>query len=382
MPLKDEGYFVRDYLMPVKTLDIGTFLEQAREVPVADVRTPAEYHKGHIPGAANLPLFTNAERAVIGTLYKQEGREVAIRKGLELAGPKLTGFIRQAEKIAPQKRLLLHCWRGGMRSEALAWLLDFYGFETAVLCRGYKAFRRRVLSSFEQKLPLLILGGLTGSGKTAVLQELSALGEQVIDLEALACHCGSAFGSMGRDEQPSQEQFENNLFRQIQAIDPSRPVWMEDESANIGRIILPKPLRVQMRQAQLIRMDVPAEYRLNLLVEQYGKLDPGFLKEAIEKIRKRLGPVQTSEALAAVDGDRVDEAARIVLCYYDKTYHTGLKCRDPQQIRPVSLEDTDAARNAPVILEAGRQLMRKTNNEPNNQSDKANQLFARSRVRL
>src|ERR1700759_4202769 len=169
-------------------------------MPIADVRTPAEFAHGHIPGAFNLPLFSNEERVLVGTTYKQVGKEAAILLGFDLTGAKWSGFIREALEIAPKKKIALHCWRGGMRSGAMAWALDLYGFDVYLLTRGYKHYRRRGLDTFAEKLNIRILGGLTGSGKTKVLHQLKSLGEQVIDLEDLAQHQGSAFGSMNSME--------------------------------------------------------------------------------------------------------------------------------------------------------------------------------------
>ena len=184
-------------------------------VPLADVRTPAEFAHGHVPGAFNLPLFSDEERVSIGTTYKQVGKEAAILLGFDLTGPKWSGFIKQALEMAPEKKIAVHCWRGGMRSGAMAWALDIYGFEVYQVEGGYKQYRRWVLDQFEATYALFILGGMTGSGKTRILHELRSLGQQVIDLEELAQHRGSSFGSMNKLVQPTQEQFENNLASEL-----------------------------------------------------------------------------------------------------------------------------------------------------------------------
>ncbi|MES1159589.1 MAG: rhodanese-like domain-containing protein, partial [Bacteroidota bacterium] len=149
--------------------------------PVADVRTPAEFEQGHIPGAFNLPLFSNEERVQVGTTYKQQSREAAILLGFDLAGPKWSGFIQQALQKAPSWKITLHCWRGGMRSGAMAWALDLYGFQVYLVEGGYRNYRRWVLRQFEKAWNLWVIGGLTGSGKTKMLHQLRDLGEQVLD---------------------------------------------------------------------------------------------------------------------------------------------------------------------------------------------------------
>jgi len=153
----------------LKYLPINEFISSFKDGALIDVRTPAEFEKGHIPEAKNLPLFSDEERAIIGTIYKQIGRQPAILKGLEITGPKMKEFVKQAEALAGESnKLFLYCWRGGMRSGGMAWLFDLYGFEVYTLKRGYKAFRNYALSSFDTKKNVLILGGKTGSGKTPI----------------------------------------------------------------------------------------------------------------------------------------------------------------------------------------------------------------------
>src|SRR5579863_3083778 len=195
----------------IKNIAIESFVQLDNSIPVVDVRTPAEFVQGHIVGAYNIPLFSDDERVQVGTTYKLLGREQAILLGFDLTGAKWSGFIKQALEIAPDKKIALHCWRGGMRSGAMAWALNLYGFDVYLLEGGYKKYRRWVLDQFEQKYNLLILGGMTGSGKTQILHQLRGLGQQVIDLEDLAQHQGSSYGTMNKLVQPSQEQFENDL---------------------------------------------------------------------------------------------------------------------------------------------------------------------------
>jgi tRNA 2-selenouridine synthase len=218
----------------------------AETVPVIDVRTPLEFMHARIPGAFNLPIFSNDERVKVGTCYKQKGREQAILLGFDLTGSKWSGFIKEALKIAPEKKILVHCWRGGMRSGAMAWALNLYGFEVFLLEGGYKRYRNWVLEQFKKTYSILILGGMTGSGKTKTLQQLKKLSHQIIDLEDLAQHQGSSYGSMGMLNQPGQEQFENLLARELNKVDTNIPLWLEDESLSIGRCFIPNSIFHQM----------------------------------------------------------------------------------------------------------------------------------------
>lgn len=340
----------------IKNIPVNALLQLDKTIPIADVRTPAEFEQGHIAGAFNIPLFTNEERVKVGTTYKQVGREEAILLGFDLTGPKWSGFIKQALEIAPGKKIALHCWRGGMRSGAMAWALNLYGFDVYLLEGGYKRYRNWVLNKFGEKFSIKILGGLTGSGKTQVLQRLKESGEQVIDLEELAQHQGSSYGSMNAMTQPTQEQFENNLAAKLCAIDPQRPLWLEDESLTIGTRAIPNGLFHQMRDAPVIAVQVPLDDRVSLLLEEYGSLDKQFLKDCTQKIWKRLGPEQTKNAIAAIDDDRMADFIRIVLVYYDKTYRIGLSKRRPESITAMECAGTDAAINAALILDHQNQV--------------------------
>ncbi len=334
----------------INTLSISEFLQRGKTIPVADARTPLEFEQGHISGAFNIPIFSNEERVQVGTTYKQIGREQAILLGLDLAGCKWSGFIKQALEIAPDKKIGLHCWRGGMRSGAMAWALNLYGFEVYLLEGGYKKYRRWVLDKFTEQFPIFILGGMTGSGKTQVLEELRKQGEQSIDLEGLAQHQGSSYGSMDKLTQPTQEQFENDLATQLDEIDKEKPVWLEDESITIGKRFIPNPLWHQMRQATVFNMVVPLEERINFLVQEYGILNKQFLIDSTERIAKRLGPEQCRDAVLAIKEERIKDFIRIVLFYYDKTYRLGQGKRIPDTIHEVICGNTASAINAKNIL--------------------------------
>lgn len=347
----------------ISTLLIDKYLELAKTVPLVDVRTPLEFEQGHISGAYNLPIFTNEERVQVGTCYKQRGREEAILLGLDLTGPKWSSFIKEALEFAPDKKIAIHCWRGGMRSGAMAWVLNLYGFDVFLLDGGYKQYRRWVLDIFSESFSLLILGGMTGSGKTKLLRVLVTEGEQVIDLEDLAQHQGSVYGSMGKLIQPTQEQFENNLASALHKVDKTRPLWLEDESVTIGKRVIPNALWQQMRTAEVIKLVVPLEERVQFLVNEYGKLDKFFLSESTQRISKRLGPEQTKSALLAIEEERMTDFIRLVLVYYDKMYQVGQNKRAIERTYEVKCDDSaNPNQNVIRILETVQLINLESNN--------------------
>ncbi|WP_316836083.1 tRNA 2-selenouridine(34) synthase MnmH [Pedobacter nutrimenti] len=341
----------------VQQIAIGDFLRLHASMPLVDVRTPAEFLHGHIPDAFNIPLFTNEERVSVGTTYKQIGREQAILLGFDLTGNKWSGFIQEALKIAPEKKIAVHCWRGGMRSGAMAWALGLYGFEVYVIIGGYKSYRRWAHKQFEKEYNLKVLGGMTGSNKTNILHQLKSLNEQAIDLEDLAQHQGSSYGTMNHMVQPSQEQFENNFAFELSLLDIGKQIWVEDESLTIGKRCIPKPFWNQMRSSGLINLEVPLEQRIQKLALEYGKLDKDFLVECTERIRKRLGPEQTKQAIQAIQENRMEDFVGLVLVYYDKTYRTGLGKRDIDRVFSLPLEQDSPELNARKILAFTKSIM-------------------------
>ncbi len=339
-------------------LPIEEFMERAGEHPVIDVRSPAEFENGHIPGAHNVPLFDNDERAKVGTAYKQIGRQKAIEIGFELVGPKLKSFISKIQEITsalqtPGSQLptvLVHCWRGGMRSANFAHLLNVYGFKTHTLEKGYKAYRNFVLKSFEKKANIVIVGGETGSGKTEILNKISLKGEQVIDLEKIANHKGSAFGALGEKPQPTQEQFENDLALCLNKLDLSKRTWMEDESHSIGRCYIPNPVWERMKEAPILRVSIPKQERIERLMNDYGSFSKEELGNCIRNIERRLGPQHAKHALEELEKGNLREVADITLTYYDKAYNYNHEKRNMKDVFFIECETADAKQNADKIV--------------------------------
>ena len=309
-------------------IGIEDFLRDRDAWQIIDVRSPGEFISGHIPGAVNIPLFTDEERARVGTIYTQVSPENAFREGLQIAGLKMTHLVDSVEPFTkiPGKEILVHCWRGGKRSKAVQWLFNFSGSRCTRLDGGYKQFRGALQSFFNSDaFDIRILGGCTGSGKTEILAEMARLGEQVIDLEAYAHHKGSAFGSIGEEPQPTTEQFENNLFIAFLSLDPRRPIWLENESKSIGKVNIPDGLWDIMRKSMLYTIDVDKDIRLDRALRYYSEpIDVGVLKSAFERIYKRIGGLDYQSAIKALDEGDLRQAASIALKYYDKAYNFQL----------------------------------------------------------
>ena len=335
--------------MPIQKLTIEEFLALAQQYLVLDVRSPGEYTHAHMPGAHNLSLFSDEERKAVGTAYKQQSREAAIKIGLDFFGVKMKVMLEEVESLFVDRKsltakstnnILVHCWRGGMRSAGVAWLLDLYGFNVYTLVGGYKAYRKWVLAQFNKSYDIRIIGGYTGSAKTLLLHELEKQGQVIIDLEGLANHKGSAFGALGEKPQPKQEMFENILANSLQLavgnlqsaesndLHPASGIWLEDESQRIGNLQIPMSLWYTMRRSPVYFLDIPFEARLKYLTEEYGKYEKEKLVNAIIRIQKRLGGLETKNAINFLIENNHKDCFRILLTYYDKWYSKGLYNRE------------------------------------------------------
>lgn len=322
---------------------------------ILDVRSPGEYHHAHIPGAISLPLFNDEERAHIGTTYKKVSREMAIKIGLDYFGPKMRKMVEDVEHFVSHKdqTIVLHCWRGGMRSAAVAWLLRLYGFNVLVLDGGYKAFRQWVLDNLSKDYNFYLIGGKTGSGKTMILHELAARGHTIIDFEGLASHKGSAFGNIGLPEQPSQEMFENIVSLEVYHKSRSNQVmWVEDESQRIGAINIPGDLYKIMSKSPVFFLEVPFEQRLKYIITEYGKLDRTMLVNATQRIQRRLGGLEASNTINYLMNGDIEAAFSILLKYYDKFYlkSLGKKNHTADQVQYVDCQIVDENENTTKLL--------------------------------
>lgn len=333
------------------SLTIDLFLESSINGTVIDVRSPAEYQKGHIPNAINIPLFDDDERAEIGIIYKMLGKENAVEKGLQLVSPKLTELVRYTKSMASSKKVFVYCWRGGMRSNSFAWLMNTSGIDAKILQGGYKKYRNHILSFFETKLKLLILGGPTGSGKSEVLRLLEKNGQQIIDLEKIARHKGSAFGSINEKAQLPQQLFEHHLFNAFQNLDLKRPVWLEDEAMAIGWNKIPFPLWKQMKTAPILKINVPFESRVERLVKDYTTTDHSLLERALTAIKDKLGGKKYSEALEKLNQGNLHAVASIALSYYDEAYEFNHSKREFKNIYQIEVNSGEEEINCKKVLD-------------------------------
>lgn len=305
-------------------IQIQEFLKLRDVLPVADVRSEKEFGEGHIWGAINIPLLNDAERIAVGTDYKEKGQAEAIKTGFRLVGPRFHEIIKNAESAAAGQELLVHCWRGGMRSSNFCQIVGMAKIKSHQLNGGYKAYRYEALESYKKPLRLLIIGGYTGSGKSEILRALRDRGEQIIDLENLANHKGSVFGGLMMSPQPTTEQFQNDLFEELIKLDASRRIWVEDESIAIGKIFLPQDFWQQMSSAVVFEVEVDKQVRIERLVKEYGNADKQEFLVAMKGITKKLGGQNFNAAKEKLFEGDMACTIDILLTYYDKAYGTGL----------------------------------------------------------
>jgi tRNA 2-selenouridine synthase len=339
----------------MQILSPNEFLTKAENTPVVDVRSPAEYTEGHIPEAVNIALFSNEERAEIGTIYKQQGRTEAIERGLDIIGPKMSRFVKEAQALAGNGELLVHCWRGGMRSESMAWLFERVGIRCFTLKGGYKAYRNLLLEEFASIPNLIVLEGFTGSGKTEVIQELVRQGEQILDLEGLANHRGSVFGGVGQGDQPTTQQFQNILLAALRKLDKEKRIWVEGESKSIGHVFLPDPFWKAMNQARIIEIEVPVEQRVKRVVKDYGQLERSRMTDAIMSLHKRLGEQRTNLILDLYQNNELEQVAELLLSYYDKAYRYS-RDKYKKSYASIDLSGKDIREDAVKLVKKANEL--------------------------
>ncbi len=334
---------------------VPAYLSTESSVPLVDVRSPSEFAKGHVAGAFNIPLFGDDERAIVGTLYKQKGKHDAIEKGLEIVGPKMLALAKRAKEISKDGKLGVYCWRGGMRSNRMAWLFEQLGLQCTVLEGGYKAYRNAALHAFNDLQNLIVVAGQTGSGKTEILHALRNTGEQILDLEGLAEHKGSAFGGIDMDPQPTSQQFQNDLHAELLKLNPEKRIWIERESMTIGKVYLPQPLWDSMNQSVTISIDIPIELRVKRLVKDYGNASKKALESSIRKLQQNLGGQTMKAALELLEEGKLAKVAELLLSYYDKGYLFNRKKYAAKDPIPISLGTGNATENAQLLINLANQ---------------------------
>ena len=373
---------IQDFLLrmhgPPKTglRTVNGKMELKSRTLTIDVRAPAEFTKGCIPGAINIPLFDDAERAVVGTTYKKKGRYDAIKSGLGYIGPKLTGILTRIEKhgLKPGSSILVYCWRGGMRSGAVSWLLSLCGYKVCKLDGGYRSYRRwckTVVARESSPAPaqIFVLGGYTGSGKTAILNELSKRGEQFLDLEGFANHRGSAFGWIGQAEQPTNETYENMLALAVRYVTDSKPLWIEHEGQHVGACSIPFGIQQWVLKTPnngcMFVIEMPKQLRGARLVADYcgdkdskGEKWKEGLKQCISLkkggLAKRLGGAKVKAALEMLEEGKYLDVAIMMLDYYDKLYKGWVEQSQSKNIRNITLNEVDEKANTETLLQLER----------------------------
>jgi tRNA 2-selenouridine synthase len=338
-------------------LSVEEFLALRHSLPVIDVRSEGEFEQGHILNAINIPLLNNEERVIVGTTYKRKGQPEAIREGFRLVGPRLVDIIKQTEKVAEGREIIAHCWRGGMRSSNFCQFVGMAKIKSQSVKGGYKAYRQFALEYFKRPLQIILIGGCTGSGKSEVLRALAAQGEQILDLEDLANHKGSAFGSLMQPPQPTTEQFHNNLFEEILKLDLSKRIWIEDESITIGKVYLPPDFWAQMKSSPLAQMEVSKEVRIQRLVNEYGLANREEFLEAMGRIVKKLGGQHYNAAKEKLLQGDMASVINILLTYYDKTYLASMEQKKDRIKFSLSWDGNESSLFAKNMVEAlGRTL--------------------------
>src|SRR6478609_10978579 len=323
-------------------LPIEDFLTLRQSHPIVDVRSQGEFGEGHIRHAINIPILNNEERIAVGTDYKQKGQQEAIQTGFRLVGPRLLSIVNDTQQVANGSEILVHCWRGGMRSSNFCQFAGMAGIKSHQLKGGYKTYRQLALESFAKPLQVILLTGCTGSGKSEVLRALKARGEQVLDLEDLAHHKGSAFGGLMMPQQPSTEQFQNELFEEIHQLDLSKRVWVEDESIAIGKIFLPNDFWKQMMQGTLVQLNVSKEVRTQRLVYEYGHADREEFSNLMSKVMKKLGGQHYNAARKKLLLGDMTSTIDILLTYYDKAYMNSIEKRKAKFLLSMDWDGLDA----------------------------------------
>jgi tRNA 2-selenouridine synthase len=325
---------------------------------VIDVRTPLEFAEDHLPGAVNVPVLNNEERVEVGTIHKQIGPQQARQRGLELTCGRFGDMVAEIAFHAAGRPILVYCWRGGLRSQAMAILLEMTGRPVVQLRGGYKAFRGQVISFFENfrpSVPLLVVHGMTGTGKTTFINGLDRQKWTTIDLEGLACHRGSAFGQVGLGQQPGQKRFDTMLWNAFRQAPSDLPIVLEGESQRIGSISLPGNLYEIMTASCKVWCYASLDTRVGRLAVEYAREEyREAMAAALERIRKKLGGPRHAELAALLVTWDIEGLGRgLIEQYYDKLYYRNRPWTPDVEI---DLEDfNEAERRLSIFWDSRRQ---------------------------
>ncbi|MCC7328484.1 MAG: tRNA 2-selenouridine(34) synthase MnmH [Burkholderiales bacterium] len=305
-----------------------------------DVRSPSEFADDHVPGAINLPVLDDAERAEVGTLHARESAFAAKQRGAAIVARAIARIVETHGQGKPRDWApLVYCWRGGKRSGALAHVLREIGWKAVQLEGGYRTWRRHVVAALAAPCPayrFVVVCGLTGSGKSRLLDALAQIGAQVLDLEALARHRGSLLGDLPDDAQPTQKWFDSQLLEALTGFDPQRPVFVESESKRVGSVQLPAALLSAMRDAECIRLATPQSLRVALLKEDYAHFiaDPKALVDRLALLAPLHGHKMVARWTDAADAGDFDTLVDDLLVkHYDPTYTRSLERNFPHSAR-------------------------------------------------
>ncbi|MBS4032488.1 MAG: tRNA 2-selenouridine(34) synthase MnmH [Clostridiales bacterium] len=326
-------------------LSVEQFLENMNQYFIVDVRSPLEYAEASIPGAVNIPLFDDQERAVVGTTYKQEGTDQAKMVGLSLVSPRLPKMVEKIISAAAGREIVLYCWRGGMRSRSIFTLLEALGYPVLQLVGGYKAFRRRVnkfLNDATVNVPVIVLNGLTGVGKTLVIKELQQMNAPALDLEAMANHRGSAFGSVGLGKPRSQKDFEALLFLEIHKCKDAPFLIVEGEGKCIGSVVIPEFFYQAMLDGQHILLETGLETRVERIVDEYRNVsveNTEDLATAVLALQKRLGKNKCEELAEQVRQGEFHYAATCLCTEYYDSYYKDSRRRHGDYLAVINVDD-------------------------------------------
>ncbi len=333
---------------------------------IVDARSPAEFAEDHLPDAVNAPVLDDAERALVGTAYKQQSAFVARRMGAAIVSRNIASIIEHRfGDRPPQWRPLVYCWRGGNRSDALASVLAAIGWRTSVLDGGYREFRRHViaeLAGLPSRLRWHVVAGPTGSGKSRLLQHLREHGEQVLDLEAIARHRGSVLGLLPDETQPSQKAFETALWDALRRFDPARIVFVESESRRVGRCHLPDAVIDAMRAARCTSLRAPTDVRARLLLDEYRHFveNPPQLFERLDRLVQLHGHARIESWKEMARAGRWREFVESMLAlHYDPAYARSMRNNyarlEAGEALEVDAHDCTLERAAIALVERTRQ---------------------------